>query len=265
MSRKKNKDTKKKREEYIYATTTGDISELIVTTNSLTGEISFGSDMTNIFSERSYERAKGPKVLSRIPLAQDHITFDTDEVLKRKYDYICAVDTNTKIINGKTHSVVGIMSTEPVTIFDKDGLKNGWKHDCPLSLEYVELKREKPENFGWLAALENLQKYKKVYPNMRIGMIVDSDLGNIKDYNERKKPVDGPDFLPENVQLIYASSDAGKESMVNILLAAADSAASQILDAVEAGKLKPITNKEENPYFESLRVIIPNATFKDIQ
>lgn len=253
---KKKKDGRKPRTEYIYGTTVGDVSELIVTTNSLTGEISFGQDMTNVYSEISYERAKGPKVLSRIPQVDLNLSFDADNALNKNFDFLVAVDTNTKKIQGKNVSVVGIVTFQTVWVPEKEGLQKYWQHDVPFCLEYIEIK-SKPENFGWIAAIQHMEKFNKINNQMRIGIVVDSDLGNIKDYNARKKPVDGPDYLPKHIQLIYASSDAGKENIVNISLALADSVSSQCIQALETGAVPFNTKALDNGWFESLRIINP--------
>ena len=66
---------RKKRMEALYGTTVGDVSELTVTVDQRTGEVSFGGAMTNVYSEISYERPKGPKVVSRVPQPQSGMNF----------------------------------------------------------------------------------------------------------------------------------------------------------------------------------------------
>jgi hypothetical protein len=251
------KDKRKKRNEHIYGTTVGNVSEIVITTNSLTGEISFGSDMINVYSEISYDRPKGPKVLSRIPQADQNLSFDAGGALEKNFDFLCAVDTNTRNIQGKNLSVVGIVTFQLVWVSEKQGLQRYWRHDVPFCLEYVEIK-SKPENFGWLAAIEHLKQFGHINDINKIGMAVDSDLGNVNDYNQRKKPIDGPDYLPANIQLIYASADTGKDNIVNKSLSLADSVSSQCLEAVESG-LVPFNQKVlDNEWFEGLRIIKPN-------
>lgn len=61
------KSNKKRRDSSIFATTKREVSEISLTVDRMTGEILFGQEMTNVYSEVSYGRPKGPKVLSRIP------------------------------------------------------------------------------------------------------------------------------------------------------------------------------------------------------
>ena len=81
MGRKSRDKDRKPRTEYIYARTSGEVSEVRFTVDQRTGAISFGPGMTNVYSERSYERPKGAKVLSRIPQTAAHATFDDGDAL----------------------------------------------------------------------------------------------------------------------------------------------------------------------------------------
>jgi len=77
-----------------------------------TGNISFCQEMINVYSEVSYERTKGPKILSRIPQdCSDDISFDASSALEKNYDFVFAVDTNTLELAGKSLSAVGIVTT----------------------------------------------------------------------------------------------------------------------------------------------------------
>ncbi|QEX15200.1 hypothetical protein FRZ44_04800 [Hypericibacter terrae] len=89
-------------------------------------------------------------------------------------------------------------------------------------------------------------------------MVVDSDLGNIDAYNQRKKPIDGAEFLPTMVTLVYASGDVGKDSIVNRSLSIADSVATQCLDGVESGAVPFNLKIIDCPWFQGLRIINPN-------
>jgi len=235
MGRKK-KSERKKRSEHIAATLEGDATELLVTINAGTGEVHFEHEMTNVYSEISYERPKGPKVLSRIPQSDPAISFDTVPALAKNFDFLCAVDTNERLIQSKRVCVVAVVTFRALVIPGASELKTSWRFEVPLALEYVGIdSRHKAETFGWMAAHEHLIQLGIVDNRQRIGMVVDSELGNLKDFNSRTKPVDGPDFLPEGVTLIYASADVGKENIINRAIAVADSVSTKCLDEVELG------------------------------
>lgn len=91
----------------------------------------------------------------------------------------------------------------------------------------------------------------------RAGVVVDSDLGNINDYNHRRKPVFETTHLRPNTQLIYASADTGKDSILNKTLDAADSAATLLLNEVKKG-LTPFNDEQvDSPWYEGVRIIAP--------
>jgi hypothetical protein len=228
----------KKRNEHIYATTTGNVTELIVTIDERTGEISFGQEMTNIYSERSYDRAKGPKVTSRIPQAGEALSFDEAPALARNFDVLCAVDTNTRVIGERRVSVVGVVLIKRNTLPTPRGLQTEWRFDAPFCMEYVDL-IPPAENFGWMAAQEEMLKRGLIKTSQRVGVIVDSDLGNIKAYNERSKPVDCGELLPSHLTLIYATADADKDRVVNYALGIADAIATQVLLGQQEGRISP--------------------------
>src|SRR6202035_3692990 len=83
---------RKKRSGAVYGTTAENVSSIVVTYDHITGGMSFGGAMTNVYSEITYERPKGPKVLSRIPQKHRDIRFGSGGALVRNYQFVCAVD-----------------------------------------------------------------------------------------------------------------------------------------------------------------------------
>lgn len=247
------KPPRKKRIEHLYGTTAGSVTEIVVTVDERTGDIQFGGAMVNTYSEVSYKRTKGPKVVSRIPQADPTLSFNSSTALFKNYDFLCAVDTNTREINDQRVSVVGVVTFRQAP--PPEGASEYWALDVPFCWEFVGLKVEKPENFGWVAALEKLHHLKLIEPEMRVGMVVDSDLGNLIDYNARRKPYFESHMLPENVQLIYASADTGGESLLNRVLKVADSVSAQVLDAMASGAVAPNLKHVDSPYFTGQRIV----------
>jgi hypothetical protein len=68
----------------------------------------------------------------------------------------------------------------------------------------------------------------------RIGLLVDSDLGNHDKYNARELPIAGDFFLPEKYQLIYATSDSGKDNLLNKFMGLCDRRGRDLLNKIEA-------------------------------
>lgn len=256
---KKSKQPTKERSEYIYGTTAGAVSELILHVNELTGEITFGSEMTNVYSEVSYEKTKGTKVVSRIPQVNDGLTLDQEAALAKNFDFLCAIDTNTWDIGDRKISAVGIVTLRAVVLPGPTGLRQAWQFDVPFCLTFAGMRAEKPENLGWIAAFQQLFAHGIIQQGARIGAVVDSDLGNINDFNHGRKPVFASFHLPPKTQLIYASADTGKNLLVNKALAVADSVATQTLDAIQAGLAPPDDLKLDSPWCDGMSIIYPKT------
>lgn len=261
MGKKRKKtprDTRKPRDEYIYATTAGAVSEIRFTVDERTGAFRFEQEMTNVYSERSYDRPKGPKVVSRIPQAQPDLSFDETPALLANFDKLCAIDTNTRSVNGRTISATGVVTIHREFVPGPQGLECGWRFDVPLCLQFDELKLE-PENFGWVTALAALRRHGFFTATDRVGVVVDSDLGNLRAYNERTLPLVEGQFLPPNATLLYASADTGKENLINRALVMADTTASLTLQGLETGIIPMLNLSVPTPIFDGFREIKVNA------
>lgn len=197
---KKNPPPKPRAEE-IYATTLSDATELVVRINRQ-GDFGFGQPMTNVYSQVSYERPKGAKSpLSRVPLQSSTPMFEIQRAVLKNFDYLVAVDTNTRIINTRNVSVTAVVTFKEAS--PPPGARAYWKLDVPFSWEFFDLRTDKIENLGWIAALGQLYAAGHVTQGTRIGMIVDSDLGNIPAFN-RTLPVFEQSVLPAGVQSTQA-------------------------------------------------------------
>jgi hypothetical protein len=249
---------KKPRTEYIYGTTAGKVTELIVSVDPSTGGITFGNDMTDVYLESSFERPKGPKPVYRIPQENSDITSDAEEALLKNFDFLCAVDTNTWTIQGKQVSAVGVITCREIVIPSPTKLERCWEFGAPFFVEFVGIRHAKPENLGWMFVLQQFWERGMIDGKKRAGLIVDSDLGSINDYNHGRKPVFENSHLPPNTKLIYASADK-KDSIVNKALMAADAAATQTLDAIEKGLLPFNNERVDCPWYEGVRFITPNV------
>jgi hypothetical protein len=183
MAKHKNK---KPRQEYVYGTTANKVSSIEVIYDPATDSFRFGGEMENTYSQITYSRKKGEKVLSRLPQSNNGIFHNQHLALEKNYDFLCAVDTNTRIIKEKRVSAVGVLVIESVYIPQAQSLGKAWQFSSPFCFEFVEI-RGNPENFGWLAALEEFARLGVLDGKKKVGMIVDSDLGNIPDFNSQKK------------------------------------------------------------------------------
>jgi len=117
--------------------------------------------------------------------------------------------------------------------------------------------RDRPENLGWMKLIEHIQSEDKYSEYEQIGIIVDSDLENLKSYNSNITPIFDNFYLPQKFQLIYASSDTGKDLFANQMLKYADKASSQCLKELEKGQISINVNQIINKHYLTYRRLLP--------
>ncbi|MHC2000090.1 hypothetical protein ACYQR9_06560 [Methylobacterium sp. CM6241] len=255
------KDVRKKRTEYIYGTTKSKVDRITVSIDEWSGEIFFGNEMVNTYSEISYHRPKKPKIITRIPQKSDRLSFESDAALRENYDVVCAIDTNTISHLGNTVSAVGVLLFRYQPLPSKEGLEDFWKTDTVFCVEITRPKFD-PEKLGWVTALEILLRENKILDGERVGVVTDHDLGNINALNSREIPILEDIYIPQRMQFIYASVDVGKENIANRMLSAADSVATQCLNALKAGILPANPAASQSKYHEGVRRLNPkNRSF----
>jgi len=170
---------------------------------------------------QSYGRSKGPKDLVVAPITTNHSTDPNTIFLD--YDHIYAIDTNTKEFNNSDISISAVMRAY---LSKKDG-KKVWINYEPVTFLEFRKCEEPPENIGWMALCMAIEA-QDAFKGLRIGIIVDSMKGSLKDFNSRKLPICDDYYLPEKFQLIYASADSGNE-IANKLIKRCDKQSSNLL------------------------------------
>jgi|WetSurMetagenome_2_1015567.scaffolds.fasta_scaffold424018_2 hypothetical protein len=94
-------EIRKKRNEYVYATTEGEVSQIGITIDPQTNEIVFNTPVKNTYAETNFDRLKGPKVINRIPVMPEALQLNRNDALFQNYDVLVGIDTNTQIIGGQ--------------------------------------------------------------------------------------------------------------------------------------------------------------------
>ena len=190
----------------------------------------------------SYKREKGPKLLNRLDTNTQELLLDSHRVFE-KYDLIYAIDTNTISIGEDIVSVTCI-------VLCKIERKKKGTLALFAPVHWLEFRniQEKPENTVWRYMIEKMMTPHPAYnESWKIAMLVDSDLGDIPDYNAGKKPIIEDFYLPRNISLVYASADIGKEYLPNILISRCDKESKELIKYIKANPqdnfgLKRISN-----------------------
>ncbi len=257
----KRKKKIKARTEQIYSTTKKGVTEISLSVDPHSGDIRFDTEMINIYSETTFGRPKDPKVVSRVPIPGE-AQFNINDAIENNFDIIFAIDTNTRDIRGYSISVSGVIQCQKVFVIDPMGVAGRyWQYFTPFCMEFIEVK-SKPENLGWMMLIDYITLSLKDILMKRIGMIVDSDLGNVNQYNLRNSPIYEEVLLPKNIKLIYASSDVGRDLFPNQMLKLADKASTICLRAIESGAIPFNDERIEGAPYRGYRRLIPkNAMF----
>ena len=255
VNRRRRRDgIQKKRQEHIYATTTVDASGIGITYDLHTDEVRFDVPVDNTYVETTYARKKAPKIVNRVPLQGKGLQFDLTQALLQNYELLIALDTNTTQISGRKTSVTGAIVSK--VIKRTDGSQDVAWH-CPLCVELTEVVTDLEERVGWIEGLRALHAEGHITAHQRIGLVVDAHLGDLPAFNARTQAIYGQMMLPENVTLIYASSDTGSEYLANSLLRGADRSAAMVIEYLKAGKAPPNEAVLRNMPFQARRVIFP--------
>lgn len=180
----------------------------------------------NAHVETGYDRTKKFKVLNKAKLPMQELNANPNRRLET-FDLIFAIDTNSKTVGNETISVSCVVGGRNVLIPNHTAIRYG-PANC---LEFRNI-RDKAENIAWQKCIELIQAAPEYKPSLKICMIVDSDLSNIPRFNSRELPIYGTFYLPENFELLYASTDSGKENIANQMIARCEKEASHLLQQI---------------------------------
>lgn len=229
--------------------------------NTITGEMipSFNGEAIEVKSAKvimQYEGENKTRILNQTPIPLNNFTRHHNVALTN-FHHLLAIDTNTIDLGKNKISVSGLIRGEIEPTPKGSDLKT-----YLTSVFAMQNVKGKPENIAWKITIEAIQRNPSYNNNLMIGLIVDSDLGNIDNYNTKQLPICDSFFLPENVNLIYAGSGKGREEFFgNILLNLADKEASKSINEaklhyISGQNLFPEIYAVENQPFTHLRVLM---------
>lgn len=232
------------RKDYIYATTKGEVSHLTVHYDPVQDRVTIAdADPDTARLETSYERPSSgkEKVVSSIAAPSSGASFSTFTTLKDSFDYLIAIDTNTKKIGDHQLSVcASYLIEQPLKSYVREVPFVGGP--CYAMLDVNEAVN--PERLGWHLIIKN---HFRAPSDVRIGVIVDCELGEHQGMNSGAVPYYEGYFLPDNISLIYAS-DASNDSLVNQMIRYCDKLAARAISEI-SGKiddLKKARSRDDN-------------------
>lgn len=233
------------RNDYIYGSTAGVVSTLTFTVDPATGAASIAEvDPSTITRRLTHKReGKDDKVIYSAPADDFSLSLGHFDELKRRFDYLIAVDTNTrkKLATQESYAISAsciYYISEPIHTLVS---QINYQHLA----SYIILDRNiqaKHESLGWHLAIMRHVAH-PVLRTSRIGIIVDSELGKHLEINSRKVAYYSDHYLPENVTLLYASGER-TDTFANGMIKHCDSCANTILDEMERRDLDELIQKK---------------------
>lgn len=241
------KDQKKPREEVIefYADTIYENIEL--TYDHINDSISLKNATTsNARIETVYKKASGKeKRTNSTPINSTSLSFKHYKGLLENFDLLVAIDTNTKSLNNQNISLTMSCYLENPLPITNNRIMQG-AHYLFININ----DGLNPEKLGWHTIISNHINM-DIAKKFRIGIIVDSDLASHNSINERKAPYFDNFYLPDNMQLVYASSDSTTDSIVNQMIRFSDKYANAVMLSDKFNELLISNNlKSDSTYCE---------------
>lgn len=178
-------------------------------------------EATDVVRTVHYPRTKGPKIQSRSEVGGL-------QQLAR-FDALCGLDTNTRVIAGEKVSVACFFFCWLVPDKGKYRVEGDGK------IRFYEL-RNVDGNAELLAIAKLAIDLPRFLPSKmkRVAVVTDCELGLHEQFNRRSLPIYKNLFLSKPATLVYASSDTGNE-LINRIIRTCDSQSTQLLRWLEAG------------------------------
>lgn len=186
---------------------------------------------------QSYKRKKNNKILVKGNSLSEYVMHPDSIILG--YDDLFFVDTNTVDISGHMVSATGVIHAYYTTDKGQKALMY-----TPLTILEFWDSDVSPEILGWYAIVDAITNDSR-YNGKKMAFIVDSQLGNLDKINSREIPLLGDYCLPNNITLVYASSDSAS-NMANKLMKACDRFSRDKLNELKINQKVP--HFEETPY-----------------
>lgn len=217
---------------------------------------------TQVEIGEAYNRETGKiKVINRVQVDSTRIDLNSNNTLAA-FDWLFAIDTNTRGHNGSRISISSSVLAF-LEIREPTSTPNWTAKVVPQEAVIFRNAKVNPEVIAWQELINRILGSPHFKSSMKIGVIVDSELGRISSINSRKMPLLGGHNLPENFQLIYASADVGADYPQNKLLRICDRTSSLVWDFLSKNhKIIEHLAPLDNPFIDGLTTLPSALVFK---
>lgn len=184
---------------------------------------------------RSYIGENKERVVARATNLPGAITNVGSWVMN--FDVIFAIDTNTEKYKDIYISAGAVCQGTIVKESKDSGTINSGQW---LIFDWYHRGNTNMETKTWVETIKIIQL--AFSSDTRIGIVIDSELGNLEDYNNRKIPLRDNFYLPENFIMMYASADRTDEWCNGMIRQCDDIAKKRLREIVLTPAMTHITN-----------------------
>ncbi|EAQ63079.1 hypothetical protein MED121_24030 [Marinomonas sp. MED121] len=177
-----------------------------------------------------YEKGNGKhKVTSRVRSNSELISTNLNVLLSR-YDLLYAIDTNKKRIDGIDYCVSCRMAIH----MERRGPQQWFLTNTRLPSFIFTNPTVHEELIGWSQFIEQ----ENMCSNPKsIGIVTDHNFGYMPSYNLREKKILDDQYLPSNVELLYASAERDLTSPLNKAIKQCDADSNFLLKQIVSRKM----------------------------
>jgi hypothetical protein len=246
---KKNSKTKRRIDQVYAIVDVGEDRTLTVQYDGATDQIDIlGAKTGSTRTERSYERSSGkPKIVSSTP--SDGKSAFTAKRALFAYDYVVAVDTNTRSLFGQKCAVcVSYFTPTPPARCTSPGVP----FICLAAYLIVGLRDGvNAEQIGWhLIISRHLRK--EIPSGQKLAIVVDSEFQLHRDMNKRSKAYYMDHLLPPQMALVYSSSDVDNETLGGAMIRMCDAMSTKIFKQLRNVQLPPSKYPNDDSNYEGV-------------
>lgn len=184
--------------------------------DSRTGEVEFVDDggrqlrPTRVESEVGYQGETKPKTTSRVHVVADGPLNVGLEANLVQFDRIYAGDTTPSA----EHPGVAVMAVSAGRARRVGSELTSITFEPCAILEFHGLHDINPELAGWATVIDLIRTSPDYDPSWSIGLVGDTELGQMSGFNERLTPIAGSTVMPHNFRMHYAG-DATGDTILN--------------------------------------------------
>jgi hypothetical protein len=256
--RRLRKTLRKKRQDRVQATVTALRDDITIVYDTLNDKVYFPDARTeSIHQTVFYDKDSGKeKTCFQIPCGIDQAHLDHLKNLKAHIDFLFAVDTNTVEIAGEqtafsmSYLVPNMLSCYEDTIPISPFFMFEINHVCSsISAERI----------GWHLLIQQIIRNPTYHINHRIGIVSDHELNLHAQINKLRIPYYGEYYLPDNMQLVYAS-DKGWDYLANQMVSLCDKAAAKTAKYFRENNIRLNVRNNGDSLFRGFRRVVPKPT-----